>query len=172
MLSKTKMRDLNVVAASTRFAMSMTDMAGGAARGGKTAAAAAKLFPSAVAITWPSGCKAIDKADWAPLIGRNCTLWPDADAPGIQAMDKLSAKLLNLGAAQVRIITPPAGVPEGWDLADADWSIAQAAAYLKANRSAPTAAAAPDRTGSGAGCSPPASPRRARGNARAQSSPA
>ncbi len=107
--------------------------------GEKTADAAAKLFPSAVAITWPSGCKAIDKADWAPLIGRNCTLWPDADAPGIQAMDKLQGKLLKLGAAQVRIITPPADVPEGWDLADADWSIAQAAAYLKANRSAPTA---------------------------------
>ena len=107
--------------------------------GEKTADAAAKLFPSAVAITWPSGCKAIDKADWAPLIGRNCTLWPDADAPGIQAMDKLSAKLLKLGAAQVRIVTPPPDVPEGWDLADAHWSIAEAAAYLKANRSALTA---------------------------------
>jgi putative DNA primase/helicase len=107
--------------------------------GEKTTDAAAKLFPSAVAITWPSGCKAIDKADWAPLIGRNCTLWPDADAPGIQAMDKLSAKLLKLGAAQVRIVTPPPDVPEGWDLADAHWSIAEAAAYLKANRSALTA---------------------------------
>ena len=112
--------------------------------GEKTADAAAKLFPSAVAITWPSGCKAIDKADWAPLIGRNCTLWPDADAPGIQAMDKLQGKLLKLGAAQVRIITPPADVPEGWDLADADWSTADAAAYLKANRSAPTAPVTPE----------------------------
>ena len=107
--------------------------------GEKTADAAAKLFPSAVAITWPSGCKAIDKADWSPLIGRNCTLWPDADAPGIQAMDKLQGKLLKLGAAQVRIITPPADAPEGWDLADADWSIAEAGAYLKANRSEPLA---------------------------------
>ena len=107
--------------------------------GEKTADAAAKLFPSAIAITWPSGCKAIDKADWSPLIGRNCTLWPDADAPGTQAMDKLQAKLLDLGAAQVRIITPPADVPEGWDLADAEWSIAEAGAYLKANRSEPLA---------------------------------
>ena len=112
--------------------------------GEKTADAAAKLFPSAIAITWPSGCKAIDKADWSPLIGRNCTLWPDADAPGIQAMDKLQGKLLKLGAAQVRIITPPADVPEGWDLADADWSTADAAAYLKANRSAPTAPVTPE----------------------------
>ena len=112
--------------------------------GEKTADAAAKLFPSAIAITWPSGCKAIDKVDWAPLIGRNCTLWPDADAPGIQAMDKLQGKLLGIGAAQVRIITPPADAPEGWDLADADWSIAEAATYLKANRSAPTASVTPE----------------------------
>jgi hypothetical protein len=59
-------------------------------------------------------------------------------------MDKLQGKLLKLGAAQVRIITPPADVPEGWDLADADWSIAEAAAYLKANRSAPTASVTPE----------------------------
>ena len=107
--------------------------------GEKTADAAAKLFPSAIAITWPSGCKAFTKADWSPIKGRRCTLWPDADAPGIQAMDKLQAKLLGIGAAQVRIITPPADVPEGWDLADAEWSIAEAGAYLKANRSEPLA---------------------------------
>ena len=105
--------------------------------GEKTAHAAAKLFPSAVAITWPSGCKAIDKADWAPLIGRNCTLWPDADAVGRDAMAKLAIHLLKAGAAQVRIIQPPPDAPEGWDLADADWSIADAGAYLKANRSPP-----------------------------------
>jgi putative DNA primase/helicase len=109
--------------------------------GEKTADAAAKLFPSAIAITWPSGCKAINKADWLQLIGRNCTLWPDSDAPGIQAMDKLQAKLLKLGADQVRIVTPPPDVPEGWDLADAEWTIDEAGAYLKANRSKPLAVA-------------------------------
>jgi len=105
--------------------------------GEKTADAAAKLFPHAVVITWPSGCKAINKADWSQLIGRNCTLCPDADAPGIQAMDKLSAKLKQLGAAQVRIVTPPPDVPKGWDLADAKWTIDEAGAYLKANKSKP-----------------------------------
>jgi putative DNA primase/helicase len=108
--------------------------------GEKTADAAAKLFPSAIAITWPSGCKAINKADWAPLVGRKCVLWPDADSPGIQAMDKLQAKLLDLGAAQVRVVTPPSDVSEGWDLANAEWSTAEAGAYLKANRSEPIAA--------------------------------
>ena len=105
--------------------------------GEKTADAAAKLFPSAIAITWPSGCKAFTKADWSPIKGRRCTLWPDADAVGRDAMAKLAIHLLKAGAAQVRIIQPPPDAPEGWDLADADWSIADAAAYLKANRSAP-----------------------------------
>jgi len=105
--------------------------------GEKTADAAAKLFPSAIAITWPSGCKAYAKSDWSPIAGRRCVLWPDADATGRDAMAKLAIHLLKAGAAQVRIIQPPSDVPEGWDLADADWSIAEAAAYLKANRSPP-----------------------------------
>lgn len=105
--------------------------------GEKAADAAALLYPSAVAITWPSGCKAIDKADWSPLVGRRCVLWPDADAVGREAMAKLATRLLKAGAAQVRIVHPPSGVPEGWDLADADWTMAAAAAYLKHNRSAP-----------------------------------
>jgi putative DNA primase/helicase len=105
--------------------------------GEKTADAAALLYPSAVVITWPSGCKAIDKADWSPLAGRRCVLWPDADAVGREAMAKLAIRLLKAGATQVRIVHPPADVPEGWDLADADWSVAAAAAYYKANRSAP-----------------------------------
>jgi putative DNA primase/helicase len=105
--------------------------------GEKTADAAALLYPSAVVITWPSGCKAIDKADWSPLAGRRCVLWPDADDAGREAMAKLAIRLLKAGADQVRIVHPPADVPEGWDLADADWSVAAAAAYLKNNRSAP-----------------------------------
>ena len=105
--------------------------------GEKTADAAALLFPSAAVITWPSGCKAIDKADWSPLAGKRCVLWPDADDVGRDAMAKLAIRLLKVGADQVRIVHPPADVAEGWDLADADWSMAAAAAYLKHNRSAP-----------------------------------
>ena len=105
--------------------------------GEKTADAAAKLFSSAIAITWPSGCKAFTKADWSPIKGRRCTLWPDADVVGRDAMAKLAIHLLKAGAAQVRIIQPPPDALEGWDLADADWSIADAGAYLKANRSPP-----------------------------------
>lgn len=105
--------------------------------GEKTADAAQRLFPSAVAITWPSGCKAIAKADWSPLAGRRCVLWPDADDAGRDAMAKLAPRLMAAGAAQVRIVHPPADVPAGWDLADADWTPQQASDYLKSNRTPP-----------------------------------
>jgi putative DNA primase/helicase len=107
------------------------------AEGEKATDAAQRLFPTAACCTWASGCKAAGKADWSPLIGRKVTLWPDADAVGRDAMAKLAIRLLKLGAAQVRIVQPPADAPEGWDLADADWSPQEAGAYLKANRSAP-----------------------------------
>ena len=102
------------------------------AEGEKAADAAAFLFPTHVATTWPSGCKAIGKADWKPLAGRSVVLWPDADEVGIQAMDTLAQQLLELGAV-VSVVTPPPDVEPGWDLADATWSIDEAAAYLEAN---------------------------------------
>jgi putative DNA primase/helicase len=52
-------------------------------------------------------------------------------------MAKLAPKLLAAGVAQVRIIQPPADVPDGWDLADAVWSVAEARAHVAAHRSDP-----------------------------------
>jgi len=103
--------------------------------GEKSADAAAQLFPTAVCCAWPNGSNAINKADWSALAGRRVTLWPDADDAGRQAMAKLAPKLLHAGALQVRIVTPPDDAPSGWDLADAEWSQAEAGAYLKAHRS-------------------------------------
>ena len=105
--------------------------------GEKTADAAAKLFPKAVVTTWPSGCKAIDKADWSPLQGLRIILWPDADTVGQQAMEQLAQRLLQLPVDRVQMVTPPSGVTEGWDLADANWSAEEAAAFIKANISQP-----------------------------------
>ena len=105
--------------------------------GEKTADAAAKLYPKIQVTTWPSGCKAIDKADWSPLKNRKVVLWPDADQPGRQAMDRLSRKLLALGVERLQIVSPPPNVPEGWDLADATWTQEEALAYIKANISKP-----------------------------------
>jgi len=105
--------------------------------GEKAADAAAKLYPKAVVTTWPSGCKAIDKADWLPLQGRRVILWPDADQPGQQAMDQLAQRLLSLPVDRVQMVTPPADAPKGWDLADATWTAEEAAAYIKTNISTP-----------------------------------
>ena len=105
--------------------------------GEKAADAAAKLYPNAVVTTWPSGCKAINKADWSPLTSRRVILWPDADAVGQQAMDCLVQLLLRVPVDRVQMVTPPSEVPEGWDLADATWSPDQAAAFIKANISQP-----------------------------------
>jgi putative DNA primase/helicase len=85
--------------------------------GEKAADAAAQLLTAYAVATWPSGCKAIDKADWQPLRGRDVVLWPDADAVGREAMAKLAARLLALGCT-VRIVAVPTDLPEGWDLAD------------------------------------------------------
>lgn len=108
--------------------------------GEKTADAAALLFPGQLITTWPSGCKAFNKADWSPLIGRRVILWPDADTPGREAMAKLAAKLIREGIERVRIVTPPSDAPEGWDLADATWTPAEARAYIAANISDPITA--------------------------------
>lgn len=86
--------------------------------GEKAADAAATLFPDHAIATWPSGCKAIDKADWSPLRGRSVILWPDADDVGREAMAKLAARLLTLDCT-VQVVNLPPAVTGGWDLADA-----------------------------------------------------
>lgn len=80
--------------------------------GEKTADAAAKLFPHRVCIAWMGGCKAVRKVEWAPVINRKVTLWPDADAPGRKAM----AYLHQLIPGAVMVDTSE--LPEGWDVAD------------------------------------------------------
>jgi putative DNA primase/helicase len=97
--------------------------------GEKAADAAATLFPDHAIATWPSGCKAIDKADWSPLRSRSIILWPDADDVGREAMAKLAARLLALDCT-VQVINLPPAVTDGWDLADAladGWTTARAA---------------------------------------------
>jgi putative DNA primase/helicase len=114
--------------------------------GEKSADAAAALLPTVVCIAWPNGSKAIHRVDWSPLAGRRIILWPDNDDPGREAMAKLAPILLTHGAAQVRIIQPPADAPPGWDLADAtDWTTEQLSAHAQAHRSDPiTLPAAPE----------------------------
>lgn len=93
--------------------------------------------PSAVVVVaWPGGGKAVAKVDWSPLAGRDVYLWPDADQkpypenhpkagelmpeqdqPGYQAMMAV-AQAVRETATTIKMIKPPEGVPDGWDLAD------------------------------------------------------
>ncbi|QNJ57363.1 DNA primase/helicase [Pseudomonas phage Dolphis] len=111
--------------------------------GEKAADAAQSLYEAAgisrdklVVISWPGGGKAARFVDWSPLQGRSVALWPDADQkpypenhpqagelmpfleqPGTSTMVYVGMELLPI-AKGVKVITPPEGVPDGWDLAD------------------------------------------------------
>lgn len=87
--------------------------------GEKAADAAQRLAANAVALTWPGGSNAVKKADWSPMRGKNVVVWPDADEPGLKAARDVAAMCRAVGAASVRVLTPPAGKPRGWDAADA-----------------------------------------------------
>jgi putative DNA primase/helicase len=116
--------------------------------GEKTADAGSALFPKQVVTTWPGGGKAIDKVDWSPLAGRKVILWADADAktdksgrmldlhdqPGAKAMLRIGAILSKLDCTVQYVQLPiPGELPDGWDIADAEWTPEQAMAQVKAN---------------------------------------
>jgi putative DNA primase/helicase len=81
-----------------------------------------------VPVSWPGGGKAVKKADWSPLAGREVVIWPDNDEPGVKAAHDI-ATLLDGVAAGVRIIEAPGpALPKGWDIADAvedGWTMAK-----------------------------------------------
>lgn len=69
-------------------------------------------------VTWPGGSKAVKYVDWAALKGRDVIIWPDADEPGEKAASQIGEILTREGAKSCRKIDLPAGLEEGWDLAD------------------------------------------------------
>jgi Protein of unknown function (DUF3987) len=103
--------------------------------GEKAAEAAQKIWPSRLITTTSSGgAKSAAKADWKPLNGRKCLIWPDADAPGLGHAHEVIKHASGAGAALIKVIDPfalasalPGGLtrepPKGWDAADAvgDW---------------------------------------------------
>lgn len=88
--------------------------------GCKSADAGQRLLPAVVAVSWPGGCGAVDKADLAPIAGRRVAIWPDNDEPGRKAAETLAQRCLEAGAGEVYIIEIPPEKFEGWDLADAE----------------------------------------------------
>lgn len=111
--------------------------------GEKDCDAARELFIAAgvpvtklVVVAWPGGGKAVPHVDWSPLYRRKVALWPDYDQknykerhekvgqlmpmheqPGFVAMRDIFDVILDHCEA-VKYIAPPAGVPDGWGLAD------------------------------------------------------
>jgi putative DNA primase/helicase len=103
--------------------------------GEKAADAATRLLPSFVAVTSPNGSKSAVKADWSPLKGRSVTVWPDADAVGLDYARQVARLAVAAGACAVAIVSPPADVKVGWDAADAlaeAWTPRRAAELIAA----------------------------------------
>lgn len=82
--------------------------------GEKTADAAQTLLPDMLVTTWLGGCRADAITDFGPLGGHPLTFWPDADAPGIAAMERIAARL-----AQPCRMLDVDDMPDAWDAADA-----------------------------------------------------
>lgn len=113
------------------------------AEGEKAADAGQALYEAAgisrdklVVVSWPGGGRAVKFTDWEPLSGRSVALWPDADQqcypdihpdagepvplllqPGTTCMLDIAERLEGT-AKSLKIIVPPSGVADGWDLAD------------------------------------------------------
>jgi uncharacterized protein (DUF927 family) len=86
--------------------------------GEKAAEAAAAIFADHVVTTSPSGARAASRADWSPLRGRSCTVWPDHDAEGADYAAEV-VRLATVAAAQrVGVVAVPPAWPSKWDLAD------------------------------------------------------
>jgi predicted P-loop ATPase len=85
--------------------------------GEKCREVAARVLGGFVAVTWAGGDGAVLKSNWDALYGRRVTLWPDADASGWDACQRLAARLYG-HASEVRIIDPR-DQAKGWDIADA-----------------------------------------------------
>ena len=69
--------------------------------GEKAADAAGALLPAIVAVTSPNGSKSAGKADWSPLRGRHVTIWPDADAAGLEYAQEVAKAAIAAGALSV-----------------------------------------------------------------------
>jgi hypothetical protein len=85
--------------------------------GEKAAEALQAVVQLSPVVTWSGGAQAWRHTDWSPLTGRAVLLWPDADPPGVAAMEGLAKLLLEQQCAVSRVDTE--GLPDAYDAADA-----------------------------------------------------
>ena len=86
--------------------------------GEKSADAGLQLFPELLTISWPGGSKAVSRANWEALKGRDIIIWPDNDKPGAKAAEAIAETLLKIGVRSIKRVELPEELPEGWDIAD------------------------------------------------------
>jgi hypothetical protein len=84
--------------------------------GEKTCAAAERMFPEFVCISWRGGVGSVSRVDWSLLATRVIAVWPDNDQPGMVAANCIATVLPN-----VEVIPAPHWKPKAWDLADAEY---------------------------------------------------
>jgi Protein of unknown function (DUF3631) len=98
--------------------------------GEKAADAASERFPNHISTTSASGSSNALKSDWSPLYGREVSLIPDADEPGMKYAKTVVAELLVNGTDVFIIDTLALGWSDGNDVADypdldQDWLLEQ-----------------------------------------------
>jgi hypothetical protein len=89
-----------------------------------------------IVVSWPGGGNGVRNVDWFPLFRRSVALWPDADQKPYKAPHPRAGELMPFleqpgtvamrdvyeaikeHSEPVKFFMPPAGVPDGWDLAD------------------------------------------------------
>jgi len=76
------------------------------------------LLDDYVCMTWLGGTGGVNHVDWSALSGRFVTIWPDAEEGGIKAAKIVAQHCRRVGAASVKVIDLPAGLPKGFDIAD------------------------------------------------------
>jgi len=78
----------------------------------------AALAEIGILATTSGGASSAEAADWTPLAGRHCVIWPDNDAEGLKYGNTVAAKLSGLGCAVEIVDVSSLGLPKKGDCVD------------------------------------------------------
>lgn len=76
------------------------------------------LHKLGLTVTTSGSAVSANGADWTPLRGRHCVLWPDHDEPGCKYMAEVAAKLRAVECTVERIDVAVLGLPDKGDCVD------------------------------------------------------
>jgi len=85
--------------------------------GEKAAEAARRLLPTSPVLSWANGAASVTSTDWSDLKGRKVVIWPDADAPGLAALNEIANLIAPIVDGPVRYVDA-GNVEPGFDAAD------------------------------------------------------